>query len=246
MTAYILGANGWIPGRNETACLMVEYKNSLFLLDAGTGIANLRHYPDVLARYDTIHLLLSHYHLDHTVGLCYLLPYVRGKRLRIYGPGRPFYPESASFYLHALLREEFFSEPVEKFSDDVQCLDFPGPSFMIGDVRITVDEQVHASPSFRIGLDDQLLYATDLVFQADAWKDVRAKILFHECWDCGESEEKRHASLADLKCRLPMDNFEKIVLIHQNPAWTEHDYDCLRDMTKDTNIIIGSDGMQIS
>ena len=37
----ILGANGWIPTQNETSCLMVEYKNQLILLDAGTGIANL-------------------------------------------------------------------------------------------------------------------------------------------------------------------------------------------------------------
>ena len=39
MTVHVLGAAGWIPGVNETSCIMVENKGSLFILDAGTGSA---------------------------------------------------------------------------------------------------------------------------------------------------------------------------------------------------------------
>lgn len=61
MTIYILGSAGWIPGTSETSCIMVENRGELFLLDAGTGMSNLRKYREVLDRYDTVHLLLSHY-----------------------------------------------------------------------------------------------------------------------------------------------------------------------------------------
>ena len=68
MTIHILGAAGWIPGVNETSCIMVENKETLFIMDAGTGLSNLRRYRAVLEKYDTVHLLLSHYHLDHMIG----------------------------------------------------------------------------------------------------------------------------------------------------------------------------------
>ena len=38
MTIHVLGAAVWIPGVNETSCIMVENKGPLFILDAGTGI----------------------------------------------------------------------------------------------------------------------------------------------------------------------------------------------------------------
>ena len=67
MNIYILGAAGWIPGANETSCIMVENKGQLFILDAGTGLSNIRKYAHILDKYDTVHLLLSHYHLDHMI-----------------------------------------------------------------------------------------------------------------------------------------------------------------------------------
>ena len=39
MTVHVPGAAGWIPGVNETSCIMVENKGSLFILDAWDGIS---------------------------------------------------------------------------------------------------------------------------------------------------------------------------------------------------------------
>ena len=178
MTIYILGSAGWIPGTNETSCIMVENRGELFILDAGTGMSNLRKYRGVLDRYDTVHLLLSHYHLDHMIGLIYIDPFIREKRFRVYGPGRMAYPETTEYYLHAFLRKEFFSRSIDTFSDDVRIMDFPAESFFIGDTKITVTEQKHSAPSFRITLDERLIYATDTVFQADAWSGISADVLF--------------------------------------------------------------------
>ena len=247
MTIHILGAAGWIPGVNETSCIMVENKETLFILDAGTGLSNLRRYRAVLEKYDTVHLLLSHYHLDHMIGLSYIDPFIRDKRFRVYGPGRLAYPETTDYYIRAFLRPEFFSRSIDKFSHDVKVLDFPGESFFIGDTKISVTRQKHSAPSYRITLDDRLIYATDLSFSADAWESVSADVLFHECWEYKEPERDsfRHTSLRQLKDQLPLSSFGRIYLIHHNPDWGQDDFGKIREIISGTNIFLAEDGMEI-
>ena len=243
MTIYVLGSAGWIPGQNETSSLLIEHNNTLFLLDAGTGVANIRMYTSVLSKYDTVHVLFSHYHLDHTIGLIYLDPFVRDKKLVIYGPGKLAYPETNGYYIHALLRSEFFSRSIDNFSSYVQLLDYPALSFSIGETSIHLKPQKHSSPSFQIGLDQKMIYATDTTFDPEDWADVSAEVLFHECWDYTQSHSDRHTSLWQLKNQLPLDRFGKVVLIHQNPAWNDDDYFNIRTMISRTNIVLGEDGM---
>ena len=247
MNIYILGAAGWIPGANETSCIMVENKGQLFILDAGTGLSNIRNYPHILDKYDTVHLLLSHYHLDHIIGLSYIDPFIREKRFRVYGPGLMAYPETTDYYLRAFLRQEFFSRSIDAFSHDVQVLDFPGESFFIGDTKITVTRQKHSAPSYRIALDDRLIYATDLSFSEEAWEGVSADVLFHECWEYREpgQDSYRHTSLLQLKEGLPLKSLGRIFLIHHNPVWGEEDFRKIREMTAGTNITLAEDGMEI-
>ena len=247
MTIFILGAAGWIPGANETSCIMVENKGQLFILDAGTGLSNIGKYTHILDKYDTVHLLLSHYHLDHMIGLSYIDPFIRDKRFRIYGPGRLAYPETTDYYLRAFLRPEFFSRSIDKFSNDVKVLDFPGESFCIGDTRISVTRQKHSAPSYRITLDDKLIYATDLSFSADDWEGVSAEVLFHECWEYKEPvhDSYRHTSLSQLKDKLPLSSFGWIYLIHHNPVWGEYDFRRINEMIRGTNISLAEDGMEI-
>jgi ribonuclease BN (tRNA processing enzyme) len=72
-TTWILGSMGWMPSRDQqTACVLVELQDDLVLLDAGTGVANLALCTNVLGRHERLHVLLSHYHLDHMAGLMYL------------------------------------------------------------------------------------------------------------------------------------------------------------------------------
>lgn len=248
MNIYILGAAGWIPGANETSCIMVENKGQLFILDAGTGLSNIRKYTYILDKYDTVNLLLSHYHLDHMIGLSYIDPFIRNKRFRVYGPGRLAYPETTEYYLRAFLRPEFFSGSIDKFSHDVKVLDFPEESFFIGDTKITVTRQKHSAPSYRITLDDRLIYATDLSFSADAWEGVSADVLFHECWEYKEPvhDSYRHTSLMQLKNQIPINSIGWIYLIHHNPDWGEDDFRRIREMIRGTNISLAEDGMEIS
>ena len=243
MTIHILGAAGWIPGTNETSCIMVEHNDMLFLLDAGTGAANIKNYESVLSKYDTVHLLLSHYHLDHLIGLIYLSPFLRNKHIKIYGPGKMAYPETTDYYLHALLRNEFYSRSIDRFSQDVQIMDFPADTFLIGKTKLSVKKQLHSAASFRIAMDDKLIYATDTAFDADAWEGVSAEVLFHECWAYDQSASDRHTTLWALKNQLPLASFGKVMLIHHNPVWNSEDYEIIRQMIARTNIYLAEDGM---
>ena len=246
MKVYILGSAGWIPGANETSCVMVECQGELFLLDAGTGLSNIRYYTAIISKYETVHLILSHYHLDHTIGIIYLDPFVRDKKLRIYGPGRKAYPKTTSYYIHALLKEEFYSRSIDDFSNDVQISDFPADSFYIGKTKVSVKEQQHSSPSFRITLDDKLVYATDTSFNSNVGSELSGALLLHECWDYRQINNDQHTSLLQLKNQLSLDNFHKIVLIHQNPSWDVGDYENIKTLISGTNLILAKDGMQLS
>ena len=222
----------------NTSCYMVQAGDETIFLDAGSGLLLA---PTAFRKTPVI--LISHYHLDHIIGLCYLPAFIHNKKIRIYGPGRDYYPESVSYYLDALLREEFFSMSINSFSDDVQCVDYGDEGFCIGNISVGIKEQQHTSPSFRIALDDKLIYATDSTFNSGTWAGVSAEILFHECWEYKKTDNNRHASLWNIKTELPLANYSKIVLIHQNPEWSENDYSAISDMISGTNIVIGKDRM---
>lgn len=244
MKITFLGVSGWIPGQNETACVMVETSNTLFLLDAGTGISNLLQYNEVLSRYNVVCILLSHYHLDHVIGLAYLLPYIHNKNLIIYGPGIPYYKYSAQHYIRALFREEFFSVKIDDFSKNVTICDYPSTCFCINDTNVSIRVQKHSAPSVRISLDDKVIYATDTVLESDEWKNIKSTILLHECWEINESETM-HTALPNLMRELPIDNFNQIYLIHQNPFWSIDDRKAISDTIRGTKLILPNDNMTV-
>src|SRR5204863_5912734 len=68
MKLLLLGTSGYHPcERRQTACLMLP--ESGIVLDAGTGFFRVRQHLVT----PTLDILLTHAHLDHVVGLTYLL-----------------------------------------------------------------------------------------------------------------------------------------------------------------------------
>ena len=101
-----LGTNGWYSTRTgDSVCAVLETPESIIVLDAGEG---MRHLPDFAGRRrKSVHLFLSHFHLDHTFGL-HLLPKLAAlKRIEIYGqPG-------TRKVLARLLNHPFTAPPAE-------------------------------------------------------------------------------------------------------------------------------------
>lgn len=244
MRVHVLGSAGWIPGEDETSCFMVEHEGALLLLDAGTGVSNLARHLDVLERHERITVLLSHYHLDHVIGLIYLLPFLEGKELHIYGPGRPCYDRSTRDLLEQLLQPAFFSRPLERFCERVACFDYCGKDFSADGVAVSVVPQRHSAPSFRLTLDNRLIYATDTAFNPSEWcGDYHGMTLLHECWDVTSEGQGKHTSARVLLDGLPAELVRSTYLIHKNPSWTRADLDVLERMAQAKGAHVARDGM---
>ena len=242
MKVHILGCGGWIPRKNETSCFLLEHKENLIMLDAGTGTSNLYKYSDVMNKYDSLSVVLTHYHLDHIIGLIYLLPYIEDKTLNIYGPGVQIYEKTTEEYLNEFLQNAFFARPLYKFAKKVNCYDYKGNDFIIDDISLKVTPQKHSSPSYRIQIEDKLVYSTDVIYNANDWTSCdKSKLLLHECWDIIDNGNANHTSLESLLKSLPIDKFDNILLVHQNPNWTQQDMDSINNMLSGTNICLASD-----
>ncbi len=87
MKIYFLGTNGWYDSATgNTPCVLIDAKEAYVILDAGTGLYKIdQHIKD---KHKPIHVFLSHFHLDHIIGL-HTLPKFKFKQgITIWGqPG---------------------------------------------------------------------------------------------------------------------------------------------------------------
>jgi len=77
-----LGTNGWYDtDTGNTICVLVETPKEYVVLDAGNGIYKLDRY---IKKNKPIHLFLSHFHLDHIIGLHVLAKFKFRQGINIY------------------------------------------------------------------------------------------------------------------------------------------------------------------
>ncbi len=120
---------GYLEFGGNTACISVDCGEELVVLDAGSGLSALGRSIAVGGRREgrqRIHLLLSHLHLDHVMGLFSFPPFFDpSAEIHIYAQaaslrslealaGPPFWPLGLSDYpatlcLHKLRADELFS-----------------------------------------------------------------------------------------------------------------------------------------
>lgn len=72
----------------NTACIELTGNKHRLILDAGTGLREFgKHFAATKNTSKTFHLLLSHCHLDHLIGLPFFTPlYSKKTNLHLYGP----------------------------------------------------------------------------------------------------------------------------------------------------------------
>lgn len=241
MKLRVLGCGGYMPAQNQTSCFLVEHRGQLILLDAGTGVANLANCAPILAKYRHLNVILSHFHLDHIIGLMYLVPFLRGKTLDIYGPGQAGYGRSTAEILEELLRPPYFVRTPEELCGEVRIFDYAAPGFSIGEIPISITPQRHSDPSFRIGIDGMLIYATDTVYFPELADAHGARILLHECVDIPDKGNRAHSALEVLLASLRASEYEKVLLIHQNPEWTAAELAEVREKISGTRLELAAD-----
>ena len=67
MKIYFLGTMGWFDTKlGNTLCVLVDTGKEYIIFDAGTGFSKIDNY---IKDKRPIYLFLSHFHLDHIIGL---------------------------------------------------------------------------------------------------------------------------------------------------------------------------------
>ena len=149
----VLGGGGWFPANGRhTACALLRDRDGAILIDAGTGVSRLVENPDLLAGVERLDILLTHFHLDHVVGLAYLPALGLPNRITVWGPGRTLYGSSTQELLTSMFHEPMHSVSLER--QGIEIRDLPlGESELAGVQIDTRRQDLHSAPSlgYRFG-----------------------------------------------------------------------------------------------
>ena len=220
MTARLLGSGGWIPTPSRATCsaLLREGDHAL-VIDAGTGISHLVTTPDLLEGVRTIDIVLTHFHLDHVVGLAYLPALSLSEPPRVHGPGAWLYSTPTAEILARLIAPPLFVD-LAAITSRVGEIGADGLALGPFEVRTRVQRR-HTDPTLAFRIGDELTYCTDTAYDEDNAKFAAgSRVLAHEAWWTQDAprEEASH-SAAGQAARIALDaGVERLAMIHVRPG----------------------------
>jgi len=247
MKLIALGSGGWFPSPLRHTCTYIlSTDQHLILIDTGSGITRLMDYTWLLDRYDTLHIIYTHYHHDHVAGLGYLPHFAGDKKLVIKGPGKPYYSQSCEDILSTYTRTPFFPKSIHNFTPEVDISDYDESGFEIAGMEVTVLQQVHADHSFGLQFGDQLYFATDTEPLEETFRRAaHTKVLVHECWGT-EGELPGHSSAIAIRQYLQSYPVDRTFLIHAHPSWRCEETAAIEDVfSAEMQVAYMMDGMNI-
>jgi ribonuclease BN (tRNA processing enzyme) len=223
-----LGTNGFFPscGR-ETASFLFVIDRRALVLDAGTGLSRLlqQDVRNVLNGCKSLNIILSHYHLDHTVGLSYLPGIWEGGVVRIYGPAPPFTDVGPQDALDRLLHPPLFTLTLQEFPSPVELVAVSEGEFEIDGLPLRVRGQDHPGGSIGIRIGDEIAYVTDTGVEKRTADFVRGVgLLLHEVWltdDEAKSETveaSRHSNVSGVAEIAKLAGVGQFMPIHHRPT----------------------------
>jgi ribonuclease BN (tRNA processing enzyme) len=181
-----LGTNGFIPsfGRQTMSFLLVDGARAL-LLDAGSGVGRLLE-PAVARALEPcarLEILLTHYHLDHVVGLSYLPGVWRGRAVRLWCPAPPLVDAPPEEALDRLFSPPLFPLRLRELPLGVEVEPFGSPELEIDGWSLRFRRQIHPGGSVAVRVDDRLAYVTDTAVDDENAVFARGvDLLLHEAW----------------------------------------------------------------
>ena len=243
MKIVFLGTAGYHPNEHrQTTCMMIPSAGIVF--DAGTSLFRLPQHIET----DQLDVFLSHAHLDHVIGLTYLLDVLYQRPLdevRVHGDATKL----------KAIREHVFSS--ELFPVEPPYVERPlKDPVTVGDARITWKPLTHPGGSLGYRVDwpeKSLAFITDTTAdpQADYVEFVRGvDVLVHECNFPDGLEDL--AEKTGHSCLTPVVQLAKraevggLVLHHFNPLTVGIELDALTQAEKlFSPIVLAEDGMEI-
>jgi ribonuclease BN (tRNA processing enzyme) len=179
----ILGGGGWFPAyERHTACALLRDGETAVMIDAGSGVGRLIERPELLDGVSRLDIVLTHFHLDHIIGLAYLPAIGVSAHTTVWGPGRLLYGTPTDELLDQVSHEPF--HPVPLAEQEIAVRDVPAGEFELGDFRVTTRRQDrHSAPSLGLRFGDELTWVTDTAYDPGS-KSLASgcRVLAHEAW----------------------------------------------------------------
>lgn len=213
MRLELLGTGGFHPSEERhTSCYFLPEQG--ILLDAGTAAFRV---PNLI-QTPTLDVLLTHAHLDHIIGLTYLLGLEHeGKPVEVRVHAEEKVIEAVQ---NSLFSKSFF--PIQTVSEFIALSD----DFELNGVRVRSMPLVHPGGSVGLRFDsDQksMAYVTDTErLEASALQLIQGvDLLLHESYFTDDQIEMAkltgHSTSAQAAQIAAGQEVGKLVLIHQNP-----------------------------
>ncbi len=221
MRIVLLGTTGYHPNdRRHTPCMVVPEAGLVF--DAGTAMYRLGRY----LRTSDLDIFLTHAHLDHVIGLTFLLELMHAHRLgRVTVHGDP--RKLAAIDEHLFSEVLFPVRPGFEMRPLAREVKLPGGGLLVhfplkhqgGSIGYRVDWPGHS-----------MAYVTDTTASPDAAYVEHLRgvdLLLHECYFADEDADwaatTGHSHTTPVAQVAEAAGVGRLVLVHLNPASTDDD-----------------------
>jgi phosphoribosyl 1,2-cyclic phosphodiesterase len=225
----------------DTTCIEITAKTGeTLIIDAGTGLRRLGN--SLMDRdINQYHLLLTHAHWDHIMGIAFFKP-LQFRKARLIVQDRPFSGISTRDVLHEVMKSPFFPISLNDLKARLEFVKYPEPSFSIGSVGVETIPTSHnnGGMGYRFLEDGKtFVFLTDneLGFDHpgsrgfDAYLDFsrNADLLFHD-GEYTEDEYSRkrgwgHSSVKDVLDLAVQGRVKQLGLFHLNQDRADDDMD---------------------
>jgi phosphoribosyl 1,2-cyclic phosphodiesterase len=232
----------------NTSCVEVRTADGpVVVLDAGTGIRAL---GAALAteRPETVHLLLTHLHLDHVEGLGFFTPrFDPESTVHLWGPRPPH--GSLEEWVAAYLSPPLFPVPFDDVSGHVVFHEVEEGTLELGSVRVTAERVTHPGPTLAYRLEENgrsLAFVPDHEpaltggIRSGRLDDIPgaeiakgADLLFHDAQYTATEYETRvgwgHSAIPDLAAFVRLADPGRVLMFHHDPSHTDEQLEAMLD-----------------
>lgn len=235
-----LGTNGFFPTFDrQTMSFLLTWEEHALLLDAGSGLGRLMEPGpgEALRSARQLTVILTHYHLDHVIGLPGLsASWTRGP-ITLYAPASPLVDGDPQTAMDHLFGQPLFPKPLSAFPVPIELKPYSGHELTLGRVSIRTRRQNHPGGSVGLRVGDALAYLTDTAASPASSDFARGvDLLMHEVWLTDEEAREQdpaqagHSYAAQVARIADEARAKRLAPIHHHP---KRDAAALREIVRD-------------